>query len=55
MGTVSFVLVALGTVGLVVGEWVAMDRALTLGFAAASLVGLVGVAAQLFGARPRRD
>jgi hypothetical protein len=54
MGMVYFALVAVGTVGLVVGEFVEVGRAFTLVFAAANLVGLVGVAAQLFGARPRR-
>ena len=54
MGIVSFALVAVGTVGLVIGEFVGMDRALTLVFAAASLVGLVGVGARLFGTDRRR-
>jgi len=54
MGIVYFALVALGTVGLLVGEFVTLDRALTLVFAAASLVGLVGVGARLFGERSRR-
>jgi len=54
MAILYFALVTVGTVGLLLGEFVAMDRALTLVFAAANLVGLVGVGIRLFGAGRRR-
>lgn len=52
VGVLSFVLVAVGTVGLLVGEFVEFARALTLLLAATNLIGLIGVGVTLFKPKP---
>jgi hypothetical protein len=54
MGIVYFVFLAIGTIGLLVGEFSDMSRAFTLLFAATNLIGLVGVGARLFRTRSPR-
>jgi len=54
MAIVYFVSLAIGTIGLLVGEFSDMNRAFTLLFAAANLIGLVGVGALLFRTRSPR-
>jgi hypothetical protein len=51
-GVLSFVLVAVGTVGLLVGEFVEFARAVTLLLAAANMIGLIGVGITLFRPKP---
>ncbi len=52
IGVLSFVLVAVGTVGLLVGEFVEFARAVTLLLAAVNLIGLIGVGVTLFRPKP---
>ena len=52
IGILSFVLVAVGTFGLLVGEFVEFARAVTLLLATANLIGLIGVGVTLFRPKP---
>jgi hypothetical protein len=54
MGAMFYAMVVVGTVGLLVGEFVEFDRALILGFALVNVIGLIGVGVRLFSSRSDR-